>query len=412
MNGVDLKGFYYWSFMDNYEWACGYAKRFGLVHVDYTTQERTVKASGKWFGKVCQENRFPVYEDKSTPNLGYQVIAEVLEEEEVDALRGKKHRHKHKHNHHRHQHHRQSHSHDKENGESSSGQPDDIKKSKRKSVWNFFSMSRYEDEEKGEKGDKSTLHVPAKVIGEEVMVEDGSSDTEESQDEIATTKGKECADGVVDLEQDLLSTCENVKERRDENASNKNEDAVIVGAGEYKADGGVPLPPPKGVLQVEAYKVDKTEEKKKRKKQKVESCSYDHLPAEDFQHEEKSDAVPKAPPKGIHGEVKNEKNVEIQQKEKIDGVSKALPKESQLDSHPEEAKIEKKKKVLSEEGAEAGGKRGDKRQKSEERTCKKEKGKKKSHDSINEQEPGENVMEVLPLGMGPVAGLPGVGPTE
>ena len=43
--GVDLRGFFYWSLLDNYEWAFGYDKRFGLVHVDYTTQTRTPKAS-------------------------------------------------------------------------------------------------------------------------------------------------------------------------------------------------------------------------------------------------------------------------------------------------------------------------------------------------------------------------------
>jgi beta-glucosidase len=47
--GVDLKGFYYWSLMDNFEWARGYSKRFGLVYVDYKTLSRTIKKSGKWY---------------------------------------------------------------------------------------------------------------------------------------------------------------------------------------------------------------------------------------------------------------------------------------------------------------------------------------------------------------------------
>ncbi len=47
--GVPLKGFMVWSLMDNFEWASGYAKRFGIVHVDYATQRRTPKASAIWY---------------------------------------------------------------------------------------------------------------------------------------------------------------------------------------------------------------------------------------------------------------------------------------------------------------------------------------------------------------------------
>jgi beta-glucosidase len=47
--GVNIGGYFAWSFLDNFEWAEGYKPRFGLVHVDYETQQRTVKASGKWF---------------------------------------------------------------------------------------------------------------------------------------------------------------------------------------------------------------------------------------------------------------------------------------------------------------------------------------------------------------------------
>ncbi len=47
--GVPLKAYFAWSLMDNFEWASGYAKRFGLVYVDYPTQKRIVKSSGRWY---------------------------------------------------------------------------------------------------------------------------------------------------------------------------------------------------------------------------------------------------------------------------------------------------------------------------------------------------------------------------
>lgn len=47
--GLPLKGYFAWTLMDNFEWQFGYSRRFGLVHVDYETQERTMKDSGRWF---------------------------------------------------------------------------------------------------------------------------------------------------------------------------------------------------------------------------------------------------------------------------------------------------------------------------------------------------------------------------
>jgi beta-glucosidase len=50
--GVDVRGYFVWSLMDNFEWAHGYGKRFGIVHVDYDTQVRTIKESGRWYSQV------------------------------------------------------------------------------------------------------------------------------------------------------------------------------------------------------------------------------------------------------------------------------------------------------------------------------------------------------------------------
>jgi len=54
--GCDIRGYMAWSFMDNLEWSLGFAKRFGIVHVDFATQTRTVKASGHHYSKVIATN--------------------------------------------------------------------------------------------------------------------------------------------------------------------------------------------------------------------------------------------------------------------------------------------------------------------------------------------------------------------
>ncbi|MDX6278175.1 MAG: beta-glucosidase [Nocardioidaceae bacterium] len=57
--GVDMRGYYVWTFMDNFEWAWGYDKRFGIVHVDYDSQVRTPKDSARWFESVIRVNALP-----------------------------------------------------------------------------------------------------------------------------------------------------------------------------------------------------------------------------------------------------------------------------------------------------------------------------------------------------------------
>ena len=57
--GADVRGYFAWSFLDNFEWAEGYAKRFGIVHVDYATQRRTPKASARWYAELCRTGQLP-----------------------------------------------------------------------------------------------------------------------------------------------------------------------------------------------------------------------------------------------------------------------------------------------------------------------------------------------------------------
>ncbi len=54
--GVNLRGYYAWSLLDNFEWASGFSKRFGLLHVDYATQKRMLKASGEFYARVVRSN--------------------------------------------------------------------------------------------------------------------------------------------------------------------------------------------------------------------------------------------------------------------------------------------------------------------------------------------------------------------
>ncbi|MFN7020336.1 MAG: GH1 family beta-glucosidase [Phycisphaerales bacterium] len=55
-DGVNVTGYFHWSIMDNFEWAEGYKERFGLIHVDYATQARTLKDSAHWYARVIASN--------------------------------------------------------------------------------------------------------------------------------------------------------------------------------------------------------------------------------------------------------------------------------------------------------------------------------------------------------------------
>ena len=54
--GADVQGYFLWSLLDNFEWAYGYERRFGIIHVDYESQRRTIKDSGRFYASVIHAN--------------------------------------------------------------------------------------------------------------------------------------------------------------------------------------------------------------------------------------------------------------------------------------------------------------------------------------------------------------------
>jgi beta-glucosidase len=65
--GVNLRGYFAWSLLDNYEWSQGYSKRFGIVHVDYATQRRTPKASARFYADVARTRGGALFDGEAPP---------------------------------------------------------------------------------------------------------------------------------------------------------------------------------------------------------------------------------------------------------------------------------------------------------------------------------------------------------
>ncbi len=55
-DSIDVRGYYYWSLLDNFEWMLGYQRTFGLIAVDRETQQRQVKESARYFGEIARTN--------------------------------------------------------------------------------------------------------------------------------------------------------------------------------------------------------------------------------------------------------------------------------------------------------------------------------------------------------------------
>lgn len=58
--GIDVRGYFYWSFLDNFEWDKGFWPRFGLVEIDYKTMERRIRKSAYEYVKICRNNELEI----------------------------------------------------------------------------------------------------------------------------------------------------------------------------------------------------------------------------------------------------------------------------------------------------------------------------------------------------------------
>lgn len=73
--GAPVKGYFHWSLVDNFEWAEGYTARFGLIHVDFATQVRTIKRSGQLYGEIARANAItPEMVERYAPELMRAVL--------------------------------------------------------------------------------------------------------------------------------------------------------------------------------------------------------------------------------------------------------------------------------------------------------------------------------------------------
>ena len=65
-DGIDIRGYFYWSLLDNFEWDKGFWPRFGLVHVDFATQQRTIRDSARLYGRIAESNSLEIPENRGS----------------------------------------------------------------------------------------------------------------------------------------------------------------------------------------------------------------------------------------------------------------------------------------------------------------------------------------------------------